>query len=409
MKGRKEREKRYQIGRTPDGLRYGFTTGSAAVAASKAAVRMLFTRQEPKEIRLETPSGICLFLDVDDISLSEEAASCCVQKYSGDDPDVTDGLCIYARAARETVDVSDEHRFSAKPIREGRITVTAGEGVGVATKKGLPVAAGEWAINPVPRSMLLREVAEECRRAQYTGSLHIHIWIPNGKRLSQRTFNPRLGIVGGLSILGTSGIVEPMSERALVDTIRTEMRVLKENGYSYCYIVPGNYGADFLEEQIGFEGAASVKCSNFIGETLDMAVRLSMKGVLLVGHIGKFVKLAAGIMNTHSRMADCRLEPLAVQAAMCGADGAWLRPFMGCATTTQAVGMLDEACLLTPVMEGLMERIAFYTRERVKGKLDVETIVFLPERGILGQTDGAIRMQACIREENKARAVPGEK
>lgn len=361
---------------------------------------MLLWEKPVEQVALDTPKGIRLLLDVESVRRSEKTVSCCIRKYSGDDPDVTDGMAIYA-AASFSPDVCRMDGLSpdggGRPLRSGQITVTAGRGIGVVRRRGLPVAPDEPAINPVPRAMLFRELKKQCEKAGCTASVYIHLWIPDGERLALRTFNPRLGIEGGLSILGTSGIVEPMSEQALIDTIRTEMRMLFENGYAYMYIVPGNYGADFLEEAIGFRGEASVKCSNYIGETLDMAVSMGVKGLLLVGHAGKFFKLAAGIMNTHSRVADCRMEPLAVQAALLGADRVLIGRIMDAPTTTRAVDILDEAGLLEPVMAGIMERIRFYVHNRCRGQIEAGVIVFLPGRGILGSTKEADRLAERIR------------
>lgn len=387
------KEMSYDIGQTPDGLAYGFTTGSTATGAAKAAARMLFTNEITEQIEFDTPKGISLLLDVENIVREKDRVTCCIRKYSGDDPDVTDGLDIYACASRNPFG----EKGGANPVSGGSIVITAGEGIGVVTKKGLPVSPGEPAINPVPRAMLFKELQAECDRAGYEGKLYVRLWIPRGRELAKKTFNPRLGIVGGLSVLGTSGIVEPMSEKALVDTIKIELSMLKEEGYTYCYVVPGNYGADFLEQSIGFDGRASVKCSNFVGETIDMACRLGMKGILLVGHAGKFIKLAAGIMNTHSRWADCRIEPLAMQAALAGADINLIRELAKSPTTTHAIRLLDGAGLLGAVMDGIMEKIGFYIKNRCRNEMEIGAIVFLPEFGILGKTENVPKLQKLIK------------
>lgn len=144
------------------------------------------------------------------------------------------------------------------------------------------------------------------------------ISVPEGEKIARKTFNPRLGIVSGISILGTSGIVEPMSEKALIDSIRVEMSQHAAMGEQYMLVTPGNYGADYLREHMALPFEKNIKCSNYVGETIDMAVDMGVKGILFISHIGKFVKVAAGIMNTHSHSADARMEVLCANAIRAG-------------------------------------------------------------------------------------------
>lgn len=353
-------------------LRLGYTTGSCAAAAAKAAAYMLLSGQALTQVSLHTPKGITLYLDVEHIEKDKYSVSCAIQKDSGDDPDITDGVYVYAKVIRS----------------EGTgLLLDGGEGVGRVTKKGLEQDIGEAAINRVPRQMILNAVDEQRKQFGYEEGLEILISIPEGRRLAGKTFNPRLGIEGGISVLGTSGIVEPMSEKALTDTIYLEMKVLKENGHDWCYVVPGNYGSDFLTETLGYDGALSVKSSNYIGETIDAAVSLDMQGILLVGHIGKLVKLAAGVMNTHSRQADCRMEVFAAHAAMAGASTEDVKKIMECITTTEAVEFLKSQGILNQVMETITKRADFYLKQRAGSGLKIGAIIFSKEDGILGETE----------------------
>ena len=213
-------------------LRYGYTTGSCAAAASKAAAAMLLSGKEISYVELHTPKGIDLRLEVLDISREDNAVSCAIQKDGGDDPDVTNGILIYAKVSRE-------------PADEAQIIIDGGIGVGRVTKPGLEQSVGAAAINKVPRQMIRENLEAVCEQYHYHGKLSVVISIPSGVELAAKTFNPRLGIVGGISVLGTSGIVEPMSEQALIDTIRVEMRQKLANGMEYLLVVPGNYGIDF--------------------------------------------------------------------------------------------------------------------------------------------------------------------
>ena len=355
-------------------LRYGYTTGSCAAAASKAAAAMLLSGKEISYVELHTPNGIDLRLEVLDISREDNAVSCAIQKDGGDDPDVTNGILIYAKVSRE-------------PADEAQIIIDGGIGVGRVTKPGLEQSVGAAAINKVPRQMIRENLEAVCEQYHYHGKLSVVISIPSGVELAAKTFNPRLGIVGGISVLGTSGIVEPMSEQALIDTIRVEMRQKLANGMEYLLVVPGNYGIDFLDQYgHGLQLEDAVKCSNFVGEALDAAVEFGAKGVLLVGHIGKFVKLAGGIMNTHSHNADARMELLTVHAALLGAPVELLQKMMECVTTDDALKYLKEADLMEPVMERIMEKMEFYVNQRAQHQLELGVITFSNVFGILGQT-----------------------
>ena len=355
-------------------LRYGYTTGSCAAAASKAAAAMLLSGKEISYVELHTPKGIDLRLEVLDISREDNAVSCAIQKDGGDDPDVTNGILIYAKVSRE-------------PEDEAQIIIDGGIGVGRVTKPGLEQPVGAAAINKVPRQMIRENLEAVCEQYHYHGKLSVVISIPSGVELAAKTFNPRLGIVGGISVLGTSGIVEPMSEQALIDTIRVEMRQKLANGMEYLLVVPGNYGIDFLDQYgHGLQLEDAVKCSNFVGEALDAAVEFGAKGVLLVGHIGKFVKLAGGIMNTHSHNADARMELLTVHAALLGAPVELLQKMMECVTTDDALKYLKEADLMEPVMEQIMEKMEFYVNQRAQHQLELGVITFSNVFGILGQT-----------------------
>ena len=367
-------------------MRMGYTTGSCAAAASKAAAWMLLHGRLLPEVELMTPKGIALHLEVLEPKFSATSASCAIRKDAGDDPDVTDGLLIYATVSR-----------TAQP----GVTLDGGEGVGRVTRAGLEQAVGDAAINKVPRQMIREGVEEICRAVGYTGGLSVIISIPGGEELARKTFNPRLGIVGGISVLGTSGIVEPMSEEALIQTIRVDIKMQLSGGRSYLVLVPGNYGLDFLEDYEPEVLKRSVKYSNFLGEAIDAAVEFGAKGILLVGHIGKLVKLAAGIMNTHSRNADARMDILTAHAAVLGADQETAARLMDCITTDEALDILKEKGLLDPVMKRLMERMEFYVDHRSGKSLERGILTFSLEQGVLGESTDVRRLIACVKAEIK--------
>lgn len=371
-------------------LRTGYTTGSCAAAAAKAATHMLVSGEVVGEVSLVTPAGIRLYLEVEDIVKENNYVSCAIRKDSGDDPDVTNGILVYARVT-----------FAQDDVVKSKVILEAGEGIGRVTQKGLEQSIGDPAINLVPRRMIREAVEEELQKAGIDCGVRVMIWVPDGAEIARKTFNPKLGIEGGISILGTTGIVEPMSEKALTDTIFVEMKVRRENGMDYCYVVPGNYGSDFLHDTLGYQEDAAVKCSNYVGEVIDDAVRLQMKGILLVGHIGKFIKLAAGIMNTHSRQADGRMEILAAHAAMAGGSRELICQLMECITTTAALELLEKEGILKEVMSTVMIKIEEHLKHRAGDVLEIGAVMFSKEMGILGKTSDADRLAQKIQSRKK--------
>ena len=355
-------------------LRLGYTTGSCAAAAAKAAAWMLLTGQRKERIQLQTPKGITLDLQVCDIRMELERVSCATEKDSGDDPDVTKGMHITATVSRR---------------REPGVLIDGGKGVGRVTKPGLDQPVGNAAINSVPRQMIRENVDEVCRAADYHGGLDVVISAPGGEEIARKTFNPRLGIEGGISILGTSGIVEPMSEEALVGSIQVEIRQKVASGARYLLVTPGNYGETFLREHMTLPFSESVKCSNFVGQTIDMAQQLGVKGILFVAHIGKFVKVAAGIMNTHSRWADGRGEILAANALRAGISREAALEILEAATTEEALSVVVREGLLDAVMEQLTTRIHDHLNRRAGANCLLGAVLYSNQWGYLGQTESA--------------------
>lgn len=363
-------------------LRRGHTTGTCAAAAAKAAMTAMLTGRPVDSVEILTPKGILLDLPVEDLSFSEGCARCAVRKDGGDDIDATNGILVYS-----------EVRKTASGI-----DIDGGAGVGRVTRKGLDQPVGNAAINRVPRAMIREAVEDVSSSLGYTGGISVTVTIPEGERLADKTFNPRLGIVGGISVLGTSGIVEPMSETALIDTIVTEMNVRGAEGWDTILVVPGNYGKDFTEGIPGIDADLAVKCSNFVGDMLDHAVQMGVD-VVLVGNLGKLVKLAGGIMNTHSRNADARMEILAADAALAGADIDTVREVMGCISTDDALDVLNDRGLVERTCGILMERIEFHMNHRTGGAIRTAAVMFSSKYGLLGKTSLADELLGRIREE----------
>ena len=352
-------------------LRCGYTTGSCAAAAAKAASMMLVSGKVLNSVELRTPGGIMLQLKPEDIQIGSGYASCCIIKDSGDDPDITNGIKIYAMAE----------------LRESGIEITGGEGIGVVTKPGLDQPVGEYAINTVPRKMIRMAVSEIAE--SFECGFRIIISAPEGRAIAEKTYNPRMGITGGISIIGTTGIVEPMSNSALVETIRTEAKMLRAEGRKKLLITLGNYSDSFVQENLKLDLEKSVKCSNFIGDALDISAELGFERVLIVGHIGKLVKLGAGIMNTHSAFADGRMEVLITCGVLAGADISILKEIADCATVDAALEIFRAAGCLELVLDILINRIDEHIKAHVKGAVKAEAVVFSFKSQIMIKTSGA--------------------
>ncbi len=360
-------------------LRRGYTTGSCAAAAAKAAVAMLFGGETLELVSIQTPAGVQLNLPVEGVEKRYGRVLCGVRKDSGDDPDVTDGARIVAEARKREVP---------------GIEITAGEGVGRVTRPGLPVAPGQPAINPVPMSMIRKEVGEVLPPGQ---GVRVEIRIPGGEELAEKTFNARLGIEGGLSILGTTGLVEPMSVDAYRETLALEIRqVLSEVGDGGLVLVPGNHGKKIACQTLSLPPGRVIRMGNEVGFALDRCLEYRVKNVLLVGHIGKLFKVAAGIFNTHSRTADARFETIAAHAVLMGATGETVRALYRCSTTEAMLDVLD-----TVPVPDLYERFAHKVTTRVRAHIAdafaVGTVLFSLQRGLLGMDDPAKKILEALR------------
>ena len=378
-------------------MRYGFTTGSCAAAAAAAACYMLLTGRKKEEMTILTPKGISYTAKLVDISINESSAVCAIVKDGGDDPDITTGAHIVAEAAF----LPKESLQKDKTDAAQQIIIRGGKGVGRVTKPGLDQPVGEAAINHVPREMIEKEVRRICALCDYNGKLQVTISVPEGEEIAQKTFNPRLGITGGISILGTSGIVEPMSSQALLDTIQVELRQQKAMGQQMIAVTPGNYGLDFMKEAFAYDLDKSVKCSNFIGNTIDMAAETGFCGMLLTGHIGKLVKVSGGIMNTHSKEGDCRMELLAAAALKSGGSKTQALEILEAVTTEEGIRLLQEGGNLQKTMQILMEKIMFYLQKRAAGRLQIECMMYANGYGLLAESSGAEAMlETLMKNEN---------
>ncbi|MBC7959139.1 MAG: cobalamin biosynthesis protein CbiD [Vallitaleaceae bacterium] len=354
-------------------LRTGYTTGSCAAAAAAGAAWMLKHQQCLEKVTIDTPKGWRLTLDLVDAHFDLLKASCAVVKDSGDDPDITNGIQVVATVCLQ---------------QDDRVTIVGGKGVGRVTQKGLQISVGQSAINPTPLKMIEAEIRKIYEAPQ---GIKVIIELPEGEALAKKTFNPRLGIEGGLSILGTSGIVEPMSEDALKETILLELKVLREKGYETVVLVPGNIGEKQMASTYKIDGQNRVKMSNYLGFTLEQCVALGFKKVLVGGHIGKLIKPAGGIFYTHNRVSTTRMEILVAHLALMGMAVEDLKKIIGCRTTDEALPIIESAHM-TGIYNILANKAVDYCRVYCFDQIEIEFALF-SMTNLLGESEGFLKMK----------------
>lgn len=352
-------------------LRKGFTTGTCATAATAAAISMILNQDIEEKVTVSTANGVEVAMDIKDPSFGELTASAAVEKDGGDDADATHGLLIYS-----TVTLLPD---------SNDIEIDGGEGVGRVTQKGLKCDVGMAAINPTPRAMI------EKTARQLLGpncGAKIIISVPGGEETAKLTYNSRLGIVGGISILGTTGIVNPMSEESWKASITIELTMLYNQGYRSVVLAPGNYGEDFATNVLGIPPHRIVNMSNFVGHVLKEVQRIGFTRVLMVGHMGKFVKVAGGIFSTHSKDSDARMEIIMANLALLGAPVELLEKVDQC-ITTDAAGTFIEEYHYEEVYQVLVDKMKFRSERLLRNRkpeVSIDVVTFGTEAGYLAST-----------------------
>lgn len=375
-----------------DGKKYkrGYTTGSCATAASKAALISFFKKERVKEVQIATPKGIDLIIPVEKCQLEDRCVISSVKKDAGDDIDVTHGMEIFAKL--EIISEDEKPPITCKsPLNY--LEITSGIGIGRVSKKGLSIEAGRPAINPTPLKMIAFEIEKTLEELdidieKYLGQKKIllTIFAPQGEKIAQNTFNPNLGIEGGISIIGTSGIVEPMSEEGWKKALSLELSMKREEGRKEIILVPGNIGYERMVNKFKLDPKGIVKMSNFIGYMLMEAKRLEFKKIILAGHIGKLIKLSAGITNTHSRIADARREIMIANLALLGADRDCLEEIDQCLTTDAMIDVIKENKkeeVFQILCDKAAKRAWKYLREG-KEEIEIQVYMFSMEGELLG-------------------------
>lgn len=357
-------------------LKMGYTTGACATAAAKAALMVLLSPEVKNEIlehgiEITNTEGTILTLPLASFEFDAQGAcSCTVIKDAGDDHDVTNGLEIVAKVILDHTTPS--------------IQIDGGQGVGRVTKPGLQCPVGSAAINPKPLAMIRQNLL--ALLPDHTGA-RVTISVPKGEAVSKKTFNERLGVIGGISIIGTTGIVRPMSEEAFMASIHTELKQKFELSPDLLILVPGKHGENFCSEVLKMKVNTDqvVHMSNFVGFTLQSAVNLGFKRILMVGHVGKLVKIAGGIFNTHSKVADAKSEIICSQLALDGAPTDLIKMCFNANTTDEISDLLSE----TPYFSSfqlLTERAKNKCEHFIHEEAQVDIIMYDMKNRVLGDT-----------------------
>ncbi|TBL39453.1 cobalt-precorrin-5B (C(1))-methyltransferase [Hafnia alvei] len=363
--------------------RKGYTTGSCATAAAKVAALMVLRQQVINQVSIVTPSGVTLRLNVEQPLICGQQASAAIRKDGGDDVDATHGMLIFAQVA-----LNDS----------GSISIVGGEGVGTVTRKGIGLPVGGSAINRTPLHTIeeaVREVIGPERGAE------IIIFAPEGEERAQKTYNGRLGILGGISIIGTTGIVTPMSEESWKRSLALELEMKRAQGMTSVILVPGNHGERFVQEQMQLSGDRVVTMSNFVGYMLQETQRLGFRRVVLVGHLGKLIKVAAGIFHTHSHIADGRMETLVTRLALMGAPHELLQAVFECSTTEAAMELIEQhglQAVYNDIAQAICARINQMLRFAVQ-PLQCDAVLFSFDNIVLGSNRPVNDIVADLRTE----------
>ena len=351
-------------------LRYGYTTGSSATAATKAALMYLLDdgKHDIPEVTIKLPSGNSLTINVNSLEKKENSVLASVIKDGGDDPDVTHGLEIYSKVSLRN---------------DSKINIFGGTGVGKVTKKGLPVEPGNSAINPVPLKMI-RETVEEILPEGFGAD--VEIFVPKGEETAKKTLNAKLGIIGGISILGTTGIVKPMSEESWKASLAIELKMTLENaGNGEAIFLFGNRGKQYLSDNFDDNTSQAIVISNFVGYMFDRACEFEAKKIYFIGELGKFVKVAGGIFHTHSRVSDAKMEILTANALLVGESTENMKKIMASNTTEEATKYIEKKEVYSLLAEKAKQKCEEYCR-RNGWELEVETLIISAEKEVLGNS-----------------------
>jgi len=342
-------------------LRTGFTTGSCATASSKAGILAIINQENIERIEIILPKRSKLDIQINSCEFTNNSAKCSVIKDGGDDPDVTHGAEIIVDV--ELTDVV------------GEIEIDGGEGVGRVTKPGLGLEIGSAAINPTPKKMILENIREVAKELLEKKGIKITVSVPKGKELGPKTDNPRIGIVGGISILGTSGIVIPYSTASFAAAIRQQISVVNTMNDDSVVLTTGGRSEDFAREIIDLPDHSFIQMGDFSGYTIKQCAKQGLKKAYVAGFIGKLAKMAAGVKQTHVKGGKVDMKFLSELAKRCNANGDTISKILG-ANTARNV----QEIIIEDKVDGFFDEITKETcnqmRQHSDEKIPVEVILF---------------------------------
>ena len=349
-------------------LKYGNTTGAYATAAAKAALITLLDHPVD-HVGIPSPLGIRFEIQIKECKkLSNDTAVACAVKNAGEDIDVTDKLEISAK-----VTLTDD----------GDIKIKGGKGVGTVTKHGLPVPVGEVAINPTPRKMITQAIKEALPEGK---GVIVTITVPEGEIVAKKTQNQKLGIVDGISILGTTGVVRPLSIATYMRSLVPQLDVVLAQNPRHIFLVPGNIGERLAKQVFNVPEDSIVQTGDFMGYMLHKAAEKGIKRVTVFGHPGKLVKLAAGIFNTHHKKGDARMQVIAAYAGAAGAETKLIQQILQSNTTEETIKLLQQANLVKPTFDQIAQQARLWVLEKTQNKLEVNVVIVSMDGTILGTT-----------------------
>lgn len=370
-------------------LKSGYTTGTCVAVGVKAGLEALLNENYLSELEFITLNGVQLKVPIYKIRVRKNFVTVVIVKNAGDDPDVTDGIKICVK-----IELVDELPDIENGIKIKKCILIGGRGVGIVTKLGLQVEIGKPAINPGPQKMV-ENVVEEMLSNQNKKCI-IRVYVPEGREKAKKTFNPKLGIIGGISILGSTGIVKPMSEEALKDSMFVELKVLKmARSRDWAIFTFGNYSKNYCE-QLGLDLEQTIVISNYVGFMIESAIKLGIKKVLFLGHIGKAIKIAGGIFNTHSRVADARVEIMASNAFLCGEKVENIHKILNSNTVEEACDYIGNKEFFNFIAEKVKRKVEEYAR----GDIECEVLLFSFKGSTLGYSKRFYKMAGELAEKN---------
>lgn len=362
-------------------LKGGYTTGACLAAGAKAGAMIMQGEDPGDRVDIVALDGTPLQIPIASVELLAHGVKVEIIKDAGDDPDITNGTSVFITFSFLTQEQLQP--VYGQSILYKQILFEAGQGIGHATKPGLSLAVGEPAINPGPRQLVYNSIQDIIGDK----ACMVRVDIPAGTELATKTLNPVLGIEGGISVIGTTGVLRPMSEEAFKNSLVPQIEVAKAAGFTTQIFVPGKIG-ERIATSWGLPTEAMVQTSNFIGFMLEAGADHGLERILLFGHIGKLAKVAAGVFHTHNRVGDARLEALAAYSAAQGMPAEGVQRILQAVTTEEALPVIEEYGLQS-VYQIIAARASYRAERLLFNRLQVGTVLVTLQGKLLGMDEKA--------------------